>query len=129
MSLLNDFARACVVMEKTRQPDGAGGYIVEWTEGAEFTNYQAMDTSMEARRAEKEGATSIYSALVNKNVPIEYNDYFKDVETGLTYRVTSNPEEKTAPKSASFELKYFLLVGAILISFFPFIYNYLLLEV
>ena len=107
MSLLNDFARACVVMEKTRQPDGAGGYIVEWTEGAEFTNYQAMDTSMEARRAEKEGVTSIYSALVNKNVPIEYNDYFKDLETGLTYRVTSNPEEKMAPKSASFELKYF----------------------
>lgn len=107
MSLLNDFARACVVMGKTRQPDGAGGYIVEWTEGAEFTNYQAMDTSMEARRAEKEGVTSIYSALVNKNVPIEYNDYFKDLETGLTYRVTSNPEEKTAPKSASFELKYF----------------------
>ena len=107
MSLLDDFARPCVLMEKTRKPDGAGGYIVEWTEGAEFTNYQALDTSMEARRAEKEGVTSLYSALVDKGFPIEYNDVFKDVETGQTYRVTSNPEEKVAPRSSTLPLKYF----------------------
>lgn len=110
MSLLDDFARTCVLMEKSRKPDGEGGYITEWTEGAEFKNYQALDTSMEARRAEKEGVTSLYSALVDKSVPIEYNDYFKDTATGETYRVTSNPEEKEAPKSASpliSALKYF----------------------
>ena len=107
MSLLDDFARSCVLLEKTRKPDGEGGYIVEWTDRAEFLNYQALDTSMEARRAEKEGVTSLYSALVDKAVPIEFNNYFKDKETGETYRVTSNPEEKQAPKSASFPLKYF----------------------
>lgn len=107
MPLLDDFARTCVVMEKTRQPDGAGGYIVDWVDGVEFVNYQALDTSMEARRAEKEGVTSLYSALVRSDFPVEYNDYFKDKTTGITYRVTSNPEEKVAPKSASFALKYF----------------------
>lgn len=107
MSLLDDFARACVLMEKKREPDGAGGYITSWEDGAEFTNYQALDTSMEARIAEKQGVTSVYSALVDKSVPIEYGDYFKDKATELTYRVTSNPEEKQAPKSASFALKYF----------------------
>lgn len=107
MSLLDDFARTCVVLEKKRVPDGAGGYLVEWTEGAEFVNYQALDTSMEARRAEKEGVTSVYSALVQSDFPIEYNDYFRDKQSGQTYRVTSNPEEKKAPKSASFDLKFF----------------------
>lgn len=53
MSLLDDFSRTCVFMEKRRVSDGAGGHFVEWVEGAEFTNYQALDTSMEARRAEK----------------------------------------------------------------------------
>ena len=100
MSLLDDFAHKCVLMEKTRRPDGAGGYIVAWAEGAEFLNYRALDTSMDARRAEKEGVTSVYSALVNKAVPIEYGDYFRDKTTGDTYRVTSNPEERSAPKSA-----------------------------
>ena len=107
MSLLNDFARLCVLMEKTRVPDGEGGYTLDWAEGATFQNYQALDTSMEARRAEKEGVTSVYSALVDKALPIEYGDYFKDTETGLTYRVTSNPSEKESPKSATFSLKYF----------------------
>ena len=107
MSLLSDFARSCVLMKKARVPDGEGGYTLDWTEGATFQNYQALDTSMEARRAEKEGVTSVYSALVDKALPIEYGDYFKDTETGLTYRVTSNPSEKESPKSATFDLKYF----------------------
>ena len=107
MSLLEDFGKACVLMEKKRVADGAGGYITTWEEGVEFTNHQALDTSMEARRAEKEGVTSVYSALVRSDFPIEYNDVFKDTETGQTYRVTSNPEEKVAPRSSTLPLKYF----------------------
>ena len=105
MSLLDAFARKCVLLEKTRTPDGAGGYDVTWTQGARFLIYQALDTSMEARRAEKEGVTSVYSALVSKAVPIEYNDYFQDETTLATYRVTSNPEEREAPKSAGVSIR------------------------
>lgn len=107
MSLLDDFARKCVLMEKNRTSDGESGYYVTWTEGVEFKNFQALDTSMEARRAEKEGVTSVYSSLVEKAVPIEYGDYFKDLSTGETYRVTSNPEEKQAPISSTLPLKFF----------------------
>ncbi len=107
MSLLDAFARTCVLLERRRFPSVEGGWTTEWTDGPEFQIYQAMDTSMEARRAEKEGVTSVYSALVDKAFPIEYNDYFLDTGTGLTYRVTSNPDEKESPKSASFSLKFF----------------------
>ena len=107
MSLLNDFARPCVLVERKSVPDGESGQKTEWVEGTPFTNYQALNTSIEARRAEKEGVTSVYSALVDKALPIEYGGYFKDTETGLTYRVTSNPSEKESPKSATFALKYF----------------------
>lgn len=107
MSLLDDFSRKCVLLQKLPTPDGAGGYVGTWADGIEFENYQALETSMEARRAEKEGVTSIYTALVDKNIPIRYGDYFRDIATGATFRVTSNPEEKQAPKSASFSLKYF----------------------
>lgn len=107
MALIDDFARVCVIVEKSREPDGEGGYFVTWSEGAEFINHQAVDTSMEARIAEKQGVTSAYSALVEQSVPIEYGDYFKERATGAVYRVTSRPEEKQAPKSSSFDLKYF----------------------
>ena len=107
MSLLNDFARPCVQMAKTREPDGAGGYIPVWNEGEEFLCCLALDTSMEARRAQKDGVTSVYSSLVDKSVHIGYGDYFKDKASGTTYRVTSKPEEKQTPYSAGFSLKYF----------------------
>lgn len=107
MSLLTDFAVPCILMEKRRVPDGAGGYMTTWEEGAEFENYQYLDTSMEARRAQQEGVKSLYSALVQRDFPLEYGDAFRDKNTGLTYRVTSNPDEKKAPQSSTFDLKYF----------------------
>lgn len=107
MSLLDEFSRPCVMVEKTRISDGEGGFTVAWVDGVEFQNYQALDTSMEARIAEKEGVTSVYNALVQRDLPIEYNDVFRDKTTGQTYRVTSNPEDKKAPESSSFELKFF----------------------
>ena len=107
MSLLDDFSQDCVIMEKRRVSDGESGSITTWEEGLEFKNYQALDTSMEARIAEKQGVTSVYSGLVDKAIPIEYGDYFKAKSSGNVYRVTSNPDEKQAPKSASFSLKYF----------------------
>ena len=62
---------------------------------------------MEARIAEKQGVTSIYSVLVEQSVPIEYGNYYKDAVNGSTYRVTSNPEEKHAPVSSTLKVKFF----------------------
>ena len=36
MSLLDDALETCVIMDKTTQPDGYGGYIPTYKEGAEF---------------------------------------------------------------------------------------------
>lgn len=107
MSLLDDFAKKCVIMEKTRVPDGSGGYIVSWQDGAEFVNYYALNTSTEAIIAERQGISSIYHALIQKNVPLDYGEFFKDLSTGETYRVTSNPEDKEAPKMSNIQLKFF----------------------
>lgn len=100
MSLLDAFARRCARMEKTCVPDGAGGLLTAWAEGEEFTVYQALDSAMEARRADKEGVASVYTALVDQAVSLAYMDYYLDKASGRTYRVTSNPEERKAPQAA-----------------------------
>ena len=107
MSLLDDFARTCVLLEKTLVPDDAGGYSVAWSEGEGFEVYYALDSSTEARRAELERVASDYSALVSTSVPIKYDDVFRDTSTGRTFRVTSNPTDKVAPASSTFDLMYF----------------------
>ena len=107
MRLLNDYARSYRIMEPTTIADGEGGRSTKWREGTSFTGYLALDRSLAARRAEKEGVTSLYSVLVDQGVLIRYNDYFKDAATGASYRVTSKPEEQESPRSESFSLKYF----------------------
>lgn len=106
MSLLNDFAKPCVLIEKRTIEDGEGGYYTEWMEGVTFENFQATESSLEARIAEKQGVTSVYNVLVKRDLPIEYHSVFKDKESGNVYRVTSNPDDKKAPRSASFDLKF-----------------------
>ena len=101
MSLLDDFSHSCIIMDKLTKPDGEGGYATEWSDGAEFANYVALDSSLEARQAEAQGVTSVYTGIVRKDVPIEYGSVYKDVTTGAYFRVTSRPEEKRAPASAS----------------------------
>ena len=101
MSLLDDFSHSCIIMDKLTKPDGEGGYATEWSEGAEFANFVALDSSLEARQAEAQGVTSVYTGIVRKDVPIEYGSVYKDVATGAYFRVTSRPEEKQAPASAS----------------------------
>lgn len=114
MSLLTQAMEDVVMLEKTRVPDGEGGFTTGWADGVQFKAAINFDSSMEARTAEKQGVTSVYSALVDKDVPIEYGDYFKEKESGTVYRVTSNPDEKQAPKSASFSLKFFTAERAVL---------------
>lgn len=97
MSLLNSFTHECTLMVENSEADGSGGYTTTWSEGRSFSCYFALDTSLAARRAEQDGVSSVYSALVSKSVPLTYGDYFSDRSTGITYRVTSLPTEKEAP--------------------------------
>ena len=34
--LMNDFVEACTLLEKTRVPDGEGGWVTGWTDGMGF---------------------------------------------------------------------------------------------
>ena len=36
MSLFETFYKKCIIMDKTKQPDGEGGVINTWTDGAAF---------------------------------------------------------------------------------------------
>ena len=107
MGLLDDYARPCVLMVRSAVPGGEGGNSTKWEAGEALTVHMARNDATEARRAEKETSTSVFSALVRRDAPIRYGDFFKDTETGETYRVTSAPDEKQSPRSATFALKSF----------------------
>ena len=93
------------MMDKRTVPDGYGGYISTWQEGAEFDAAITFDTSMEARTAEKGGVTSLYTVTVIKSLMLEYHDIFKRIRDGKVFRVTSDGDDKFTPASASLNMR------------------------
>lgn len=104
MSLLEEFKTPCILMERKRIPDGEGGWSgEEWTEGLKFRAAIVHDTSLQARVAEKQGVTSVYTVTTDKNAKLEYHDVFKRIEDGKIFRVTSDGDDVQTPKRASFQ--------------------------
>ena len=105
MSLLEDAFEECVMIDKTTQPDGYGGYISTYAEGAEFKAAITFDTSMEARIAEKQGVTSLYTVTTSRALTLEYHDIFKRVRDGKLFRVTSDGDDKFTPPSTALDMR------------------------
>lgn len=103
MTLIDAYKVPCVLMEKTRTPDGEGGWITSWTDGARFNAAIVMDTTLNARVAEKEGMTSVYTVTTDRSLPLDFHDVFKRLEDGKVFRVTSDSTDKETPNVASFQ--------------------------
>lgn len=104
MNLFEDFKEPCVLMERNRVSDGEGGFVNQgWREGAHFNAAISCDQSMQARTAEKQGVTSIYTVTTDKNANLEYHDVFKRIRDGKIFRVTSDGDDVQTPQRATFQ--------------------------
>lgn len=105
MSLLSDAMEECVFINKTKAPDGYGGYIDTYTDGASFNAAITFDTSIEARVGEKQGVTSLYTVTTGREMTLEYHDVFKRLRDNKIFRVTSDGDDKYTPESASLNMR------------------------
>lgn len=105
MSLLDDYMKPCVMLDRTTAPDGYGGYTAAWQEGAEFKAAIVLDTSMQARTAEKQGVTALYTVTTEKAMNLQYHDVFKRLSDNKIFRVTSDGDDKATPDSASLNMR------------------------
>lgn len=105
MSLIDDFMDKCIMLNKVTTADGYGGYIITWTDGAEFDAAITFDTSMQARTADKAGVTSLYTVTTSRALTLEYHDVFRRVRDGKVFRVTSDGDDKFTPASATLDMR------------------------
>ena len=105
MSLLSEAMENCIMLDKRTSSDGYGGYITSWVEGAGFQAAAVLDSSMEARIAEKQGVTALYTITTNKNINLQYHDVFKRLSDGKIFRVTSDGDDKHTPNSANLNMR------------------------
>ena len=106
MSLLYDAFEDCILMNKTRQSDGQGGFTTVWSEGAHFqAAIPKPDSNVQTLIAQKAGATSFYTITTKRSVVLEYHDVVKRVRDNKTFRVTSDGDDTVTPDAATFQIR------------------------
>lgn len=93
------------MLDKTTRPDGEGGVLTEWADGAPFMAAITFDSSMDARIAERQGVTSLYTVTTKKSVVLSYHDVFRRLSDGKVFRVTSDGDDKLTPDSATLNMR------------------------
>ena len=105
MSLLHDSMDTCTILDKRTAADGYGGYTTTWEDGAEFQAAIVLDTSMQARTAEKAGVTALYTVTTRKAMNLQYHDVFRRETDGKIFRVTSDGDDKKTPAGAGLDMR------------------------
>ena len=105
MSLLSEAMEPFIMLDKKTTPDGYGGYIATWSDGAEFEAAVVLDTSIEAKIAQAAGVTALYTVTTTKAMNLQYHDVIKRVSDGKVLRVTSDGDDKKTPRSAGLNMR------------------------
>ena len=105
MSLLSEAMENCIMLDKTTEADTYGGYRVVWKEGAEFQAAIVLDSSIQAKIAEKQGVTGLYTITTKKNINLQYHDVFKRGSDNKIFRITSDGDDKHTPVSANLNMR------------------------
>lgn len=105
MSLIDSAMTEVVMVDRVSKPDGVGGIITAWADGASFMAAITFDTSMEARTGQKQGVTSLYTVTTRKGTVLQYHDVFRRLSDGKIFRVTSDGDDKFTPNVASLNMR------------------------
>lgn len=82
MSLIDAMMEDCVIMNRSKLPDGEGGYITSWSEGAPIKCAIVFDNSLRSKIAQSEGFTNAYTITTEKSLVLEFNDVIKRLKDG-----------------------------------------------
>lgn len=105
MALFESFKVPCTLVEKTRVPDGEGGWSTRWTDSVKFKAAIVLDSSINARIAEQEGVTGVYTVTTDPNVTLDFHDAFRRDSDGQVFRVTKIND--STPDVASFKFNQY----------------------
>ena len=105
MSLLDEAMESFTIIDKISVPDGYGGVIPTWKDGAGISAACVFNSSTEAQIAQAMGATGNYTITTRKNVNLQYHDVLRRERDKKIFRVTSDGDDNHTPASASLNMR------------------------
>lgn len=105
MSLLDEAFTECQLIVPIKTPDGYGGYTTVWTDGATFNAAIVYNNGLQAKIAEKQGVTSLYTVTTRKEFTLDFHDVFKRLSDKRVFRVTTDGTDNKTPASAGLNMR------------------------
>lgn len=105
MSLLDESFEEFSYINAAKVPDGEGGIKITYTEGAAFNAAATLDSSMQAKIAEAQGVTSLYTVTTRRNLNLQYHEIIKRKRDSKIFRITSDGDDKKTPASAGLDMR------------------------
>lgn len=105
MSLLDEAMESYIILDKVTEADGYGGTVTTWVEGAKIQCAVQFNNSIEAKVAEAQGVSSVYTLTTKKNVTLQYHDVLRRVRDGKIFRITSDGDDLFTPASAGLDMR------------------------
>lgn len=105
MSLLDEAMEDFTIIDKTTTPDGYGGTITVWKDGATIKATAVLNTTGEAVIAAAMGATSNYTITTRKNTNLQYHDVLRRERDKKIFRITSDGDDNATPASATLNMR------------------------
>ena len=105
MNLLTESLEPFNIMDKSSHPDGYGGVIYMWTEGAEINGAIADMSEDEVVRAQQRGSRASYTFITDKSITLMYGDILKRANGSEYFKVTTDGKDKQTPNSPSLKMR------------------------
>lgn len=100
---LSDYMKPFVMLNWISEPDGLGGILWRWEDGAPFDGGLVLNTSTEMQLAHQTGSRSLYTLTTYAAIRFEPGDVVKRLEDEAMFRITSFSPDKMAPATSSIQ--------------------------
>jgi SPP1 family predicted phage head-tail adaptor len=105
MSLLTDQFEDFTILDKRTVPDGYGGYIETYVDGARIEAAVNLMSAVEKIAAAQIQPMSIYHIITRKNINLQDHDVVRRESDGKIFRVTGDGDDNKTPNSAGLNMR------------------------
>ena len=106
MSLLDDYMTECTFLDRVKAYDEyENRYIDTYRDGITFKAAIRQDNSMQAKIAQKQGVTELYTITTSRALTLNFHDVIRRESDKQTFRITSNGAETKTPKTAGLDMR------------------------
>lgn len=105
MSLLDECMEDFTIMNRLVVDDSYGGTKTIWEAGATIQAALYNYSSMEARTAEKQGVTALYTVVTRKDINLQYHEVLQRKSDGKIFRILSDGDDNHTPESATLNMR------------------------